>query len=244
MTAPLRKHPWWRIRISSNMLAIALTAAAVLAGAATYAMLTTGDPAADDPGTVYGLLNLDLVLLLLLAAVIARRLVKLVIGGRRGKAGARLHMQMVGVFSFLAAAPAIIMTIFSAVYFHVGIESWFAEKVRTAVDESIHVAEAYLKEHQQTIRADILAMSSDLDRVASSLIGHPDRMEQLVKTQAMLRDFNEAMVFDSTGKIIARSGLTFAIDFDPIPDEQLDRARAGDVVIVTSDMDNRVRALV
>ena len=51
--------------------------------------------------------------------------------------------------------------------------AWFSDKVRTAISESVAVADAYVKEHQQAIRADALAMATDLDRDAATLQLNP-----------------------------------------------------------------------
>src|SRR5690606_16155659 len=131
-----------------------------------YAALTETPPFGNDPDTVIWLLNLDLVLMALLVGLIMRRFAKLLSGRRRGIAGSKLQMRLVVIFSIMAAAPAIIMAIFSTFFFHFGVQSWFSEQVRTAVNESQAVAVAYLEEHQQVIKADILAMSNDLDRQA------------------------------------------------------------------------------
>lgn len=227
-----------------NKLAVTLTIAAIGAGFATYGALTATPPFGNDPNTVSLLLTLDLVLLLLLGAIIARRLVALWIERRRGLAGSRLHVRLVGMFSLLAAMPAIVMAAFAAVFFYVGIQSWFSERVRTAINESTEVAEAYLHEHQQVIRADVLAMANDLNREAPRLIGDPQRFGQVVATQAALRALTEAIVFDGSGRMLARSGLSYTLEFEPIPESALERARDGEVVLMVGDGEDRVRALV
>jgi len=70
------------------------------------------------------------------------------------------------LFSLVAVTPTIIVAIFSFLFFTYGVESWFSERVRTALSESQAVAEAYLREHQQVLRGDVLAMAADLNREA------------------------------------------------------------------------------
>ncbi|KAA0683965.1 PAS domain-containing sensor histidine kinase [Roseomonas genomospecies 6] len=237
----------WATRVGlAKRLAFALSLAALAAGFATYTALTESAPFGEtNPRTVTLLLTLDLALLLLLGVLIARRIVYLWIGRRRGLAGSQMHVRLVAVFSLLAIAPAIIMAIFSTVFFYVGVQSWFSERVRTAVNESLAVASAYLHEHQQNIRADALAMANDLNQEAARLASDPERFEQVVATQAMLRALSEAIVFNgTTGAIVARSGYTFALEFDPIPDDKLATARHGEVAMIVSENDDRVRALV
>ena len=44
--------------------------------------------------------------------------------------------------------------------------------------------------------------------------------------------------------MLARSGLSLLMEFDKVPQWALDRAADGEVVILTSDTEDRVRALV
>src|SRR5256886_816591 len=154
-------------------IATALAAAASASGIATYLALTGAPPFGPRPVLVLLLLNLDLVLLLALAAVVAKRLFEVRAERRRGLAGSRLQVRLVGLFSLIAVLPTIIVAVFSYLFFSFGVESWFSDKVRTAITESVAVADAYVREHQQAIRADALAMAADLDRSAATLAINP-----------------------------------------------------------------------
>ena len=157
-------------------LSIALTIAALGSAFATYATITGSSPLGADTGTVLILLQIDLVLFLLLGLVVARSLVGLWIERRRGQVGARLHTRLVVLFSLIAVAPAIIVSVFSAVFFNFGMENWFNARVKTAIVESRAVAEAYLKEHQQVIRGDVLSMARDLERALPLLTLNPRQL--------------------------------------------------------------------
>jgi len=242
---PRRGAAAWLSRLGrTSTLAVLLTVLALAAGMATYAALTKNPPFGQDPDTVYILLNLDLIILLLLGTLIARRIVDLWVKRRRGLAGSRLHVRMVLLFSIVAVAPAILLAVFSTAFFYVGVRSWFSERVSTAINESQTVAEAYLAEHQRTLAADALAMANDLNREAPRLVNDEQFFNQLVNTQAALRGLTEALVFDGGGRTLARSSLTFALQFEPIAQELLEQARQNDVVWLDPDSDDRVRALV
>lgn len=225
-------------------LALLLTVLAVIAGIATYVLISTAPPSGRSVQTVVLLLNIDLILLLLLGILVARRLVKLVLQRRRGLAGSKLHGRLVALFGVIAVLPAIVVSIFSVLFLSSGLETWFGERIRTALDNSMSVAEAYLEEHKENIRADALAMASDLNRQGAMLIGDPERLQQFVAGQAAVRSLTEATVFDPTGDVLARTGLSFGLDFGILTHEDLARAEAGEVVILTSPADDRVRALV
>lgn len=228
----------------SGRLAVILIAAIVLSGFATYAALSETPPFGNDPNTVIWLLNLDLVIMIMLLSLITRRFAKLLSGRRRGMPGSKLHVRLVVIFSIMAAAPAVIMAIFSTFFFHFGVQAWFSDKVRTAVESAQVVAESYLEEHQQVIKADILAMANDLDRQSALFYEDREEFDRYLETQSYMRNLSEVMMFDSHGKIIARTNLTFTLTFEGLPNLILQQARDGEVVVTTGEYDDRVRALV
>ena len=150
---------------------------------------------------------------------------------------------MITVFTLLAVAPAMLVAMFAAAFFYFGVQTWFSDHVRTSINESLEVAQAYLEEHKQVLRADALSMANDLNHQAPLLAQDPVRFNEAVSAQAYLRNLTEVIIFDGTGKILARSGLTFALTFEPITDDMKAKAQKGDVVLLVSDNDDRVRAL-
>ncbi len=228
----------------SGRLALILIAAITASGFATYAALSETPPFGNDPNTVIWLLNIDLVFMILLTGLIARRFAKLLSGRKRGLAGSKLHIRLVVIFSIMAAAPAVIMAIFSTFFFHFGVQAWFSDRVRTAVESAQMVAESYLEEHQQVIKADILAMANDLDRQSALFYESPEKFNGYLETQSFMRNLSEVMMFDSAGKILARTNLTFTLTFEDLPTMLLDQARDGEVVVMTGKYEDRVRALV
>lgn len=228
----------------NTALGILLTIAALTFGIATYAALTAAPPFGKDPKTVLKLLNVDLIILLVLVTMIARRMVSLWSGRRKKQAGSSLQVRLVFIFAFLAATPAIIMTIFSATFFHYGLQSWFSDKIRNAINQSQGFAEAYMAEHQQVIRADILAMANDLDRSAESFGDDRAELEKFIQTQSFLRNFSEAIIYNGAGHPILSTGLSFSMTFDSLPSYAITQAQQGDVVMLTNAGDERIRALV
>ena len=231
-----------RVRLENKAAAV-LTLAAIVSGIATYAAFTEA-PLGSSADTVYLLLNLDLVLLLLLGAIIARRIVALWVRRRQQVAGARLHVRLVVLFSLVAVTPAILVAAFSAWFFYIGVQSWFSERVSTAVNASLVVAQAYLEEHKLSLRGDVLAMARDINREQRMLVRDPVGFNEYFNQQAALRELTEAYVFNRFRTGLARSRFTLALQLEIIDDEQLDRADQGEVVFVLNEEDDRVRALV
>ncbi|HUY69071.1 MAG TPA: HAMP domain-containing protein, partial [Alphaproteobacteria bacterium] len=241
----LRRFSVWAAHVGlRHKLAVLLIALAVASGVATYAAMTKTPFFGNDPTTVTILLTLDLVFLVLLGALIAQRLLSVWMRHRRNQAGSRLHVRMVGVFTLLAVAPAMLVAMLSVAFFYFGVEAWFSQHVRTSLNDSLAVAQAYLEEHKQVLRADTLAMANDLNRQAAMLSADPVRFEQMVEAQAYLRNLTEVVIFDGSGRVLARAGLTFALSFEPITENMRQRADKGEVVLLVSKDDDRVRALI
>ncbi len=232
-----------RVRLTRR-LAFALAVASVLSGVATVVTMTGSAASGPDPRTVVTLLYLDVILLLLLSGVVARRLATVWAERRKGLAGSGLHIRVVMLFSLVAITPAVLVAVFSALFLNFGVHAWFNERVRTALADSHAVATAYLHEHRQTIRADAFAMANDLNREASALMRNSRRFAQVLSTQAALRDLSEALVVDSNGQVLARSEFSLALAFDLVPQSAIARAEAGQIAVLTSGDDERVRAVV
>ena len=230
----------------SRKLAIGLVIAALVSATVTYLAMTGTAPLRPDPRTIIILLNVDLVLLLALATLVARKLVQIWVERRKGTAGAKLHTRLVLMFSLVAVTPAIIVAVFSALFLHFGIQGWFSDRIRTAVEESMVIAQAYLQEHQELIRADALATASDLQRLGVSFATDQGRLARILTAQADARGLPEALIIDGSGKIIAQSDYSFSYDPEgaPVPPEVFDRARVNDVVLMLGDTEDRIRAVV
>ena len=242
----LRLLIWARNFGLARKLALGLTLAVVPSVAATFLAMTASEPIGPDPKTVLSLIGLDLLLLVALVVVIGVRIVGVWRARRRGSSGSRLHLRFIVLFALVAVTPAIVVSVGSTVFFRYGVESWFSDRVRTALQASLQVARAYLEEHQQIIGGDALAMANDINREGVLLSRSPQRFSSFISTQAAVRGLTEALVFDGQGRVLARSGLAFAIEssLDQIPFWALEKARSGEVAVLTTDDDDRVRALV
>ena len=224
-------------------LFLAFIILALGSGVATYTVFAKAGAAGPDPNLVIAFLYLNLTLMLVIGVLVAHRLVRLWSRRRRGVAGTQLHTRLVMLFSFVAVIPTIVVAVFSVLLFDFGMRSWFSERIGTAVDASQVVAESYLEEHRQNIRGDALAMANDLNRGAPVLNVNPKKLIKVITAQATVRNLTEVVVFESSGKVLARTGLSLTFDFEPFPEAAFQRARAGEVATITSEID-RIRAII
>src|SRR5690625_1643060 len=239
---PERASRWERLE---RPLAVALLIAAMLTGGATFLAMTGRLPWAAGPRGIFTLLILDLILLICFGALITRQLIRLWAERRRDAAGARLHTRLVGLFALVSVLPSLLITVLAVLLFDFGLQSWFSDRVSTAVRESLEVAEAYEQEHRRTINADALAVASGISRSGRLLVLDPNQFAQVLANQAAARGLTEAVVFQRGGRVLARTGLGSLLDVVPdLPDAALDRAERGSVVVLPATRGDRLRALV
>lgn len=239
----VKRRPWLSTRWVRS-LTVLLAALAVVAGVATYVVLTGTAPISPDPQKVVALIYVDLVILLLISVSVIRKVVGIWSARRRGSAGSQLHVRLVMMFGALSVMPAIVVSIFSLLFFDLGLESWFSQRVRTALSESQAIAEAYLAEHQKNIQADALKIARDISRDAAVLDNNPRLLERALNFHTQLREVTEAIIFNPVTGIKARAGLTFVLELEPLSEASIEDARNGEVVFLRTGQEDRVLALV
>ena len=227
-----------------DSLAVVLVSAAAVFGLATYAAMSDWGDEGPNAAPSLILLNIDLIILLGLSALVARRLVLLWRAHRAGIVGSRLHARLVLLFGALAVIPTVLMAVFSTLFFTFGVQAWFGDRVQTAVTESAAIAQAYLKEHQQAIRGDALAVATDINAQWSRISISEPVLNSFLSTQAAFRGLTEALIFRPDGQVIAKAGYTFALTFEQVPFQAMAQADVGQVAVVTGEDSDRVRALV
>ena len=239
-----RLSVWARKTKLVNILVIILSVAIIVSGFATYVALSARVEDGASSNTALVLLTLDLFLVLALGIFVARRIVNIWIARRSGKSGSKLHIRLAILFGFVAITPAVLMMVFAVLLFALGVESWFSERVRTALVESSEVAEAYLEEHIQVIRADALAVAYDINSQWPQLNKTEEVLNRFLSSQIILRGLTEAVIFRQDMKVIAKAGYTFALQTgEQVPLSAIIKADTGDVAVLTGEGGDRVRAL-
>lgn len=224
-------------------LAIIFVVAAIASALLTYAVMTDSQGALGiKPRRILTLMWVNIGLLAFIVGIFALRIHSLFSALRIDKAGSKLQKRILILFSIVTITPTLIVSIFSALFFNVGIQTWFNDRVQTAVEESLAVAEAYVAEHKENIRADAIAMAGDLNQVSDLALTNPAEFNRTVAAQAALRLLTEVIVFQRN-HIIAQGRLSFALAFERIPQDVLERAAKGEVVLLATE-DDKVRALV
>ena len=225
---------------------LGLAVTAVLLGLGTFVLLAGGSPFGPTrPGQIVGMVLANAGVLTLLAASLAARLVRVWAERRRGSAGSRLHVRLVLLFGVVAVVPSLVVAAFSAVFFNLGIQAWFSDRVRNTLEASLVASRAWLDQHRDEIRVDALAMAADLNRAAVVFLpGNMPAFERLLATQASIRGLTEALVVEpQLGQVVAQAGFVSGGVMELPSPWALEQLRASEVAVIPGESDARVRAL-
>ncbi|MEO0730024.1 MAG: PAS domain-containing sensor histidine kinase [Pseudomonadota bacterium] len=236
--------PFANTQSRSFSLGLALAIASVLSALATYLILTNLTPFSPRGGVVWVVLLVNAALIVAMVAIITRQGFAIHRAWKDRVAGARLHIRIVALFALLATLPAFLLAIAATTTFTRAIDGWFAERTRTIMENSANVANAYLEEHGQVIRTDVINMARDLDDASDTRNESEERFRELVFVQAGLRDLPVAYVIDATGKPLITAIENKKLPYRPPPTEVIALAEKGQVPLLMPRDAYRVAAIV
>lgn len=224
----------------STLLLVAL---ATISAISTYIAITGSDnPLGDNSIWITLLFVIDFALFLALTTLIIRKIHNLRVK-KNAEHGFRLQNRILIMFSCVASIPTIIVAIFATLFFHYGIESWFDKTVTTALDESVVVAESYLKEHREVlkIRSKSMALEMDNSIIHYNLLNNIPLFSEILSSLSELNSVSEAVVFHDQ-KPFVRTRFGLALAFEIFPQEVYERAAKGETVIIDAGPD-KIRAV-
>lgn len=171
----------------------------------------------------------------------------------RHKKGSRLTVRLILLFSFSSIIPSILMTFFSAFFFHNGIDSWFNDRNRTVLQESLQVAESYIDEHKRHLLNDCTAVSKTLTYHIDKLTNlreqdfekFSENVNFVLDDLCALKNLNSAILLDSSFNVIAHSKYSIALHFLNLRNEDISTVKERSSVILHSNYDDEqnIRAI-
>jgi two-component system nitrogen regulation sensor histidine kinase NtrY len=210
----------------------------------TFIVLADLTPISPTHDVVVTLLAVNAAAVVLLLGVIVREVWQVVQARRSGRAAARLHINIVGLFSIIAATPAILVAIVASITLDRGLDRLFSTRTRAAIENSLIVAEAYLRDHAAIVRSDIMVMSTDIARSKSLFEQDHEKLRQYLTFQASIRGLAAAIVIDKEINVIARDDRKINQTFAMPPRDALAKIGDNDPQIVLLPDTNYVAAVV
>jgi two-component system nitrogen regulation sensor histidine kinase NtrY len=196
------------VSVTSRVIGACAVGVALLSATATFLVLAGLTPIAPVHEVVRDLLLGNAVTGLLLLGIIGREVWKVVQARRRGRAGSRLHVQIVGLFAIIAAVPTVLVSVVASTTLDRGLDRFFSTRTRAMIEQSMIVANAYVSEHIAAIRGDLLAMAYDLGRAKPIFDSDRDQFQKVMSAQAAGRNLSAALLLKSDGSTVDKAGAT------------------------------------
>jgi len=203
----LTESKGWSLRKVLAPFAVGL---ALLSAFLTFVVLTGLTRIEPTREVVGSFLLINAATILLLVGIIVREVWLMVQARRRGRAAARLHVQIVSLFSVIAVLPAVLVAVVANVTIDRGLDRLFSGPTREVIQNSLIIARAYTYEHAQLIRGDILGMANDIAHARPLFDQDRGSFKQLLTASAEARDLPGAMLIDKDGAVqeTAETGIT------------------------------------
>lgn len=215
---------WW------GVITVSL---ALLSALATFLIVTGHTPIIPSHEVVVAVLAINAILCILLFTLIIREIWPLWIAHRRGQAAVRLHGRIVAMFSLVAAVPAIVVAIVSALTLSGGLDRWFSERTKTIIENATLVGRAYLNENAEKLGGDMLAMATDLAKQTQLLVSEPQRFNLFFSNQANLRGLPVAYLIRKDRSLVQKAETGFTTELPLPPEQVLEQASLSEPVILT-----------
>ena len=231
-------------RGETRMLGPFAVGLALLSAFITFIVLADFTPILPTHNVVVMLLLANAATVLLLLGVIVREVWQMVQARRTGRAGARLHVRIVGLFSIIAAAPAILVAIVASVTLDRGLDRLFSTRTRAAIENSMILADAYLRDQAQIMRSDIMVLATEISRSKAAVEHDRGSLQQFLTFQSSVRGLAAAIVIDKDLNVIARANLKINQTFAMPPHDALPHIGDREPQIVLLPDTNYVAAVI
>jgi len=153
---------------------------------------------------------------LVLLAIIAREVWRILRARQLGRAAARLHVRIVALFAGVAVVPAIVVAVVASLTLDRSLDRWFSTRTQEIVATAASVAQTYVREHALSIRGDVLAMANDISRMKALYDSNIEQFRQIFTAQAALRNLPGAQLIRRDLSVVERADLRIDREY-PVP---------------------------
>ena len=241
-----RTNSWRKKRRVQTILAISLALFAPFLVFITFMVLRmTNGSVSNDP--IRFVLLLDFIYVLVVAALVGQRILRMITARSKKTAGSRLHIRLSGVFAFVAFVPTVLVAVISTILLNFGFENWFSTRVQNVVGNSLAAAEAYEREQREDLVSDALLMVEFLNQQRQVLGLNAEselRSSLTLGQQRIQRGIKEAYVIDGAARLKARGERSYLFDFEQPSASSLEQAEKGSTVVIQDWDNNEFRALI
>ena len=186
------------------------------------------------------LISINFALIILLILLSLKKIFEVFI---KKKIKSNFRVQFTSLFIIISLIPTTLITVFSLIFFDQGIKNWFNERINQVLTGSREISESYFNEHKKNIKKDILYINNELSSEEIVFFTNRERLTDFLKYFIEVRDLNEAIIFESSGQLLAKVG-NFLVESETAPPLWTFLiADEGDIAIFPNNDQTKVRAL-
>lgn len=186
------------------------------------------------------LISINFALIILLILLSLKKIFEVFI---KKKIKSNFRVQFTSLFIIISLIPTTLITVFSLIFFDQGIKNWFNERINQVLTGSREISESYFNEHKKNIKKDILYINNELSSEEIVFFTNRERLTDFLKYFIEVRDLNEAIIFESSGQLLAKVGNFFVESETAPPLWTFLIADEGDIAIFPNNDQTKVRAL-
>ena len=217
---------------------------ALLSACLTFIVLTGLTPIEPTREVVVSFMLINGATILVLVGIIGREVWQVMQARRRGRAAARLHIQIVSLFSVIAVLPAVLVAIVANVTIDRGLDRLFSGPTREAIQNSLSIARAYTNEHAQLISGDILGMANDVAHARPLYDQDRGTFRDLLTASAAARNLPSAILIDKDRNVLEKAQTGIELAFAAPPPELLSNVNESEPEISVLPEENYVAAVI
>lgn len=157
----------------------------------------------------------------------------------------RLHVQLVFLFSMIAAVPTLLVVIFASWLFQSGVEFWFSDNSRGMLENANKLAQGYYEQSQRDVSDNAIAMAYDVRDALDKVSIVSQEFQEGFSYQVLQRKLDEVAILQKG----PNGHLNTAVFIDPagkprdwVTPEELRRIDAGEPIVVNANAD-RIEAV-
>jgi two-component system nitrogen regulation sensor histidine kinase NtrY len=231
-------------RSLQRLLAPIAIGLALLSAAITFVVLTGLTSIEPTREVALSFILMNGATILVLVGIIFGKVLQLTQARRHGQAAARLHVQVVSLFSVIAVLPAVLVAIVANVTIDRGLDRLFSGTTHAVIENSLTISRAYMRAHGDLIRGDIVGMANDVAHARPLYDQDRQSFTEFLTASAASRKLPEAMMIDKDRQILVNAQTGINVGFAEPPAGFLDNVNENEPEIAIFPEENYVGALI
>jgi two-component system, NtrC family, nitrogen regulation sensor histidine kinase NtrY len=164
---------------------------------------------------LFALINLNVILLLLLAYLVLRNIVKLIFERKRNLLGTKLKTRLVVAFVGLSLIPTLPLFWLATQFIFSSLDYWFSHRVEQSLKESVSFAKEYLEQEKQDFLFDAQLLRAELSPLMESPEALQTNPERPPEPLLRLYHMDTVLILNGSGKAILEMRRADGPKIDP-----------------------------